>query len=483
MYFFAHMGVNRKFRACLAGAVLSLSLAITLPAGEVLAQAGSEQDSSSREYLELELRSGEIFQLDTPAAAVFVADPAIADVQAHSPSMFYAFAKQTGKTTIYAVDADETIVFQKDIIVTHPVGRLNDILRDTIGPSAVKATSIDTGLVLTGIVKSAEAARDAEEIAQRFLGDAEIVLNRIDIQSPNQVNLRVRVAEISRDADKILGVNWDAALSTGDSFFSFLSGRNFLSNNRSNFTRFVDQSGAAGGLLGGFANDSFALDGMIDALEREGLVAVLAEPNLTALSGETASFLAGGEFPVPVGRDDNEVEIQFKEFGVRLSFTPTVLSSNRISLKVKPEVSDLDFANAIELVGTLIPALRTRRAETTVELGTGQSFAIGGLISNSTQNNVEKLPGLGDVPILGPLFRSTSFQRSESELVIIVTPYLVRPVRAAQLADPTENYRAPTDLERILDGRIARPSIKEGIKPPKLSEGGRLIGPAGFLID
>ena len=184
----------------------------------------------------------------------------------------------------------------------------------------------------------------------------------------------------------------------------------------------------------------------------------------------------------PMGRDDNEVEIQFKEFGVRLAFTPTVLSSNRISLRVSPEVSDLDFANAIELVDTLIPALRSRRAETTVELGSGQSFAIGGLISNSTQNNIDKLPGLGDLPVLGALFRSTSFQRSESELVIIVTPYLVQPVRANELTDPTERYRAPSDLTRILDARLAKRSIAPGYRAPVIS-GGRLVGPAGFLID
>ncbi|MEZ5825639.1 MAG: hypothetical protein R3C97_13140 [Geminicoccaceae bacterium] len=265
--------------------------------------------------------------------------------------------------------------------------------------------------------------------------------------------------------------------------FNLLTGRSFLTNNRNTFIRNSDQAGEAGTFLGGYASDDLAIDGIIDALEREGLVAVLAEPNLTALSGETASFLAGGEFPVPVGRDKDEIQIEFKEFGVRLAFTPTVLGNDRISLKVKPEVSDLDFANAIELVGTLIPALRTRRAETTVELGSGQSFAIGGLISNSTQNNLQKFPGLGDLPVLGPLFRSTSFQRSESELVIIVTPYLVRPVRDNELRDPTEQYRAASDLQRIIEGRLTKPSVAPGATAPGISAGGRLIGPAGFLLD
>ena len=458
---------------------LHLIAALLIFAGSPLQVTAQQSD----EPMLLELRAGTLVRLDAPAAAVFVADPEVADVQAHSPTLFYTFGKKTGATTIYAVDADETVLLERQVIVTHPMARINRILTDGLAGEDIEAHSIDTGLVLTGSVSDPVISRDAEDIARRFLGENEIVINKLRIRSPTQVNLRVRVAEVSRDADKIFGVNWDAALSTGDSFFNFISGRGFLSGNRSTFSRFVDQSGAAGGVLGGFANDTLAVDGMLDALEREGLVAVLAEPNLTALSGETASFLAGGEFPVPVGRDEDEIQIQFKEFGVRLAFTPTVLSSDRISLKVRPEVSDLDFSNAIELVDTLIPALKTRRAETTVELGSGQSFAIGGLISNTTQNNVEKFPGLGDLPVLGTLFRSTNFQRSESELVIIVTPYLVRPVREAQLSDPTEDYRAPNDVERIVEGRLAKATLGSGRRPAILARGNRLIGPAGFMLD
>ena len=227
------------------------------------------------------------------------------------------------------------------------------------------------------------------------------------------------------------------------------------------------------------------MNGIIDALEREGLVNVLAEPNLTALSGETASFLAGGEFPVPVGQDDdNSIEIQFKQFGVSLAFTPTVLSAGRISMRVRPEVSDLSDKGAIKLDDLVIPALSTRRAETTVELGSGQSFAIGGLISNSTRNNLDKVPGLGDLPVLGTLFRSTRFQRSESELVIIVTPYLVAPVGGAQLATPARRPRgserpgAPDRGSARAHARCARAS------EPALAAGRRrLVGPAGFMLD
>ena len=209
-------------------------------------------------------------------------------------------------------------------------------------------------------------------------------------------------------------------------------------------------------MTGSYNNGDVSINGIVDALEREGLVNVLAEPNLTALSGETASFLAGGEFPVPVGQDDNNnIEIQFKQFGVSLAFTPTVLSAGRISLRVRPEVSDLSDKGAIKLNDLVIPALSTRRAETTVELGSGQSFAIGGLISNTTRNNLDKVPGLGDLPVLGTLFRSTNFRRSESELVIIVTPYLVAPVGSGQLATPRDALEDP-ERPRATDRRPDR---------------------------
>ncbi|MCW5700215.1 MAG: hypothetical protein KIT00_10280, partial [Rhodospirillales bacterium] len=225
----------------------------------------------------------------------------------------------------------------------------------------------------------------------------------------------------------------------------------------------------------------------IDALEDEGLVSILAEPNLTAISGETASFLAGGEFPIMVPQGTNKITIEFKKFGVSLEFTPTILDSGRISLHVRPEVSSLsnDGAISVPIAGgqLQVPALKVRRAETTVELGSGQSFAIAGLLENSIAHNLHKFPGLGDVPVLGALFRSDDFQRDESELVIIVTPYVVRPVANAALALPTDGYIAPNDVQRLMYGKTERHNPTAGHKSVVVPGGGRLIGGPGFILN
>ncbi|HYH37531.1 MAG TPA: type II and III secretion system protein family protein, partial [Azospirillum sp.] len=221
------------------------------------------------------------------------------------------------------------------------------------------------------------------------------------------------------------------------------------------------------------------VNGLIDALARDGLITVLAEPNLVATSGETASFLAGGEFPVPVPQERDRVTLEFKQFGVSLAFTPTVLSGERISMRVRPEVSELDYSNAIVLNTFRIPALRSRRAETTVELGSGQSFAIAGMMQNGLDESVDKFPFVGDVPVLGALFRSSRFQRNETELVIIVTPYIVRPANnPAQLAAPTDGISPTRFIDRVLFGKLTRPG--PGTPPPARPS---LAGPAGFIVE
>jgi pilus assembly protein CpaC len=431
----------------------------------------------------LEVRKGQLIRSPRPAAAVFVADPEVADVQAHSPTLVYVFGRRSGTTTLFAVDGNEDVLLQREIVVEHHLSALQDVLREVAPEARIEVRSVDGGIILDGAVRDPVKAQELREIAGRYLGENETLINRVSVAAPTQVNLRVRVAEVSREVTKLFGINWEAIFTPGNFLFGLATGRPFTTNGGFPFIRGMDPGGSLNSFFGSYTSGDVSVNGILDALEREGLVNVLAEPNLTALSGETASFLAGGEFPVPVGQDDDEITIEFKQFGVSLAFTPTVLSANRISLRVRPEVSDLSDKGAIKLGDLVIPALATRRAETTVELGSGQSFAIGGLISNSTRNNLDKVPGLGDVPVLGTLFRSTSFRRSESELVIIVTPYLVAPVASAQLATPRDGLEDPSDLERLIQGKLARTFHRPGQEPRPAAGRHRLVGPAGFMLD
>jgi pilus assembly protein CpaC len=464
--------------------------ALALVAGLLLADASLAQG-----MLELEVRKGEMVRLPAPAVAVFVADPDVADVQVRSPTLVYVLGRQAGETTIYAVDEADRTILDRAVRVRHNLPRLTETIRRIAPDAQLRAESVQGAIVLEGTVGSAAEAADIAEIASRFLGENEVLLNRLAVTAPTQVNLRVRIAEVSRATTKELGINWEAVFNPGTFIFGIATGRSALFNfftapdgsivpipgvtGSGNVLRSTTRADA---VFGQYNRGRFNLNAVIDALEEEGLVTILAEPNLTALSGETASFLAGGEFPIPVGQRNNEITIEFKQFGVSLAFTPTVLSEDRISLRVRPEVSELTENGAIRLEAITIPAIAARRAETTVELASGQSFAIAGLLQNNVSNNLQKLPGLGDLPILGALFRSQRFQRNESELVIIVTPYTVRPVSAPALAAPTDGYVAPSDVERIILGRLHHPQERPG-RGAFSVEGRRLIGPAGFIMD
>jgi pilus assembly protein CpaC len=325
--------------------------------------------------------------------------------------------------------------------------------------SNITVTTVGQVAVINGTVASPDDAAQAETLVSSVLnpgikpGDALniVPLNRLRTATPLQVTLKVRIAEVSRNLLKSIGVNLFSKDAT--SGFKFGIGQGVNAAGGSPFS----VNPIAGGTTLGAAGKLFGLDlsGALDLAETDGLVTTLAEPNLTALSGETASFLAGGEFPIPVTQgsgNGSAVTIEYKQFGVSLAFTPIVLADGRISMRVRPEVSELSDAGAVKLGGFTVPALTTRRAETTVELGSGQSFMLAGLMKNSNNNSIDKAPLLGDLPIIGALFRSTKFQRQETELVIIVTPYLVRPVNG-QMAMPTNGYRAPSDAQQFLEGQ------------------------------
>ncbi|HEU5482901.1 MAG TPA: type II and III secretion system protein family protein, partial [Sphingomicrobium sp.] len=308
---------------------------------------------------------------------------------------------------------------------------------------------------LTGTVASPEDVEEAQRLVQAYVGEGTEVISRLKTAVPLQVTLRVKIAEVSRSLLKSIGVN--LLTETGGKFsIGIAQGQGiFLPPPESDDPNIVPKilRSPVGSTLSGVGR-LFGMDIMssLDLAEADGLVTTLAEPNLTALSGETASFLAGGEFPIPVSQSLGAVAIEYKQYGVALAFTPIVLADGRISMRVRPEVSELSSEGSIRLNGFEVPALTTRRAETTVELGSGQSFMLAGLLRNTNTNSIDKAPFLGDLPILGALFRSTSFRRQETELVIIVTPYLVRPT-SGRLALPTDGYRAPTDAQRVILGQ------------------------------
>ena len=414
------------------GAILLATLGALPPlAGRALAQATAISPGS--EQLTVEVNEGQLIKLGRSATSVFIANADIADVSVKSPRLLYLFGKRPGETTLYALDAQDNVIANTRILVTHNISRLNNALSQLLESGGVTATSLDGGIVLSGAVPTAAESENVRRLATRFISKGEDIINRMVVTQPNQVNLRVRMAEVSKSVTDQFGFSWDAIYDTSDLFFRITTGTLFLEPGIFHEDGALTANGTA-------HQGNVDLNGLIDALAADGLATLLAEPNLTALSGETASFLAGGEFPVPIP-DDDGITIEFKKFGVSLAFTPTILSSNRISLRVRPEVSELT-ESSVTIESIEIPGLRVRRAETTVELASGQSFAIAGLRLDSRIHNNNDIPGLGNIPLFGALFQQNQLRTEETELLIVVTPYIVKPTRD-QPPLPTDPYMAP----------------------------------------
>lgn len=374
-----------------------------------------------------------LLPLGRPPAKLFIADPAIATANASGNTLFVT-GRAAGETSWVASDAQGRIIDTGAIRVRYDEAALGAGLAAVLPGSTITVSTTRDVLVLSGNVASAAEGDDAMRLAARFVpgGEPRQLLNRLAIAAPMQINLQVRVAEVSRQVIKALGFNWQALASFGNASIGLATGNPVLAAGQ-----FITRENGVDNLFASFRNGSLDLNTLIDALEDETLVTVLAEPSLTALSGVPASFLAGGEYPIPVPQGLGVTTIEYKKFGVSLAFVATVGPGGRITLNVRPEVSQLTFSGGLQFNGTIVPALTTRRAETTVELGSGQGFAIAGLLQRSADNDVRKFPLLGDIPVLGALFRSKRFNDRETELVITVTPYLVRPVAHAALAIPT----------------------------------------------
>jgi pilus assembly protein CpaC len=459
------ISIRCRARLGTALAALALSLgAVAVATPAVAAQpAGSYRPTTQ---VLLSVGEGQMIRLPRNVADVWTSNPGVADVYVANPKQISLFGKESGEATVIATAADGSVVYGAKVRVSPNVTSVDEMIKAAMPDANIKVTTVGQMAVINGTVASPEDSAQAEALVRSLLNPGidtsqpgamlKIVpVNRLKTATPLQVMLKVKIAEVNRSMLKQFGVNLLASDPTSGFQFGLAQGQGIFLPPAGSSSPQAGQviRNAIGTTLSG-SGTLFGLDliASLDIAAKDGLVAVLAEPNLTALSGETASFLAGGEFPIPVSQSLGAVTIEYRQYGVGLAFTPIVLADGRISMRVRPEVSELSNEGAVRLNDFLVPALTTRRAETTVELGSGQSFMIAGLLRNTNTNDINKAPFLGDLPILGALFRSTSFRRSETELVIIVTPYLVRPV-SGQLAAPTQGYRAPTDAQSFYEGQ------------------------------
>jgi pilus assembly protein CpaC len=435
--------------------------------------------------LSLSVGRGQLINLPAPIADVFVANENVADVQVRSATQIYVFAKAVGESSVFATSKSGNVVYSTNVRAGKNVNSIDQMLKLAMPEALVTATTMNDLILLTGTVAGPEDSAEAVELVQSIVGENVKVISRLKTATPLQVNLQVKIAEVSRSLIKDIGVNLQTLDTTGGFQFGVVQGRPGAITSDPNTRALTGFTGrTATTTLGGFGKFlGLSVGSALDLAETEGLVTTLAQPNLTALSGETASFLAGGEFPIPISQDLGTISIQYRQFGVSLAFTPTVLADGRISMRVRPEVSELSTEGAVRLNGFDVPALTIRRAETTVELGSGQAFMIGGLMRNTQNNSIDRAPGIGNVPILGALFRSTRYRKSETELVIIVTPYLVKPVTAGSIALPTDGFKAASDLERVLLGRT-QSGQSGGERPkPTMAPPATVVGPTVGELD
>ena len=430
-------------------------------------------ETHTPQKLRLVLGESLVINSPVPLTRLSLATSEIADAVVLSPRQFYLTAKAVGGTHLTLWDEKDRVISVFDVEVTPNVTRLKEKLQEILPGENIQVTGTHDTVTLYGQVSSPVRLSQALTIAGAFMPEKpEKIINLLQVAGVQQVMLEVRVAEMSRSLNRRLGFNF-AALSSGVAFgLSFLNGLTALG-----------ESGLAGdtvvspaiNAITRFQAGNVTVTAFIDALKDNGLVKILAEPTLVTLSGQEARFLAGGEFPIPVAQRLDAITVEFKTFGIGLVFTPTVLSDSKISMRVAPEVSNLDFANAVNFAGFVIPALTTRRASTVIELADGQSFAIAGLLSENVRENISKFPLLGDVPILGALFRSSQYQKSETELIIIVTPHLVKPLDLARQTLPTDQFVEPSDFEFYLLGKLEGQGAAGRRK-------GKLDGKFGYIV-
>lgn len=443
---------------------------------------------------------------------VIVSNPEMVDTVVQSSNRVYLIGKKVGQSNAFFFDANGEQIATFEISVEHDTAVLDALFKRLIPGSNIKAEMLNETVILTGSVRNPSDSNRASDIASRFIVTPVAeqdsrhkgkVINMLQVEAEEQVMLKVTVAEVERSVLKQFGINLGVELNAGNIATGILSANNFPLTTVAGLGGAMQagsqtaapmgqgctlvapniQSGTIGhsGNYGYWNTPHHCVSYGLKALERNGLIKTLAEPNLTAISGETAKFLAGGEFPIPVSVNSGQIGISFKEFGVGVSFTPVVLSEGRINLKIETEVSELSNAISVQLAGIAIQGLKKRQAKSTVELPSGGTLAMAGLISDDTRKNIDGFPGLKDVPVLGTLFRSQDFIKRETELVILVTPYTVRPTATQQYARPTDGLAPASDLKTNLLGHMNR---IYGRNAPLAVEGGSVKdGNVGFIVD
>ena len=419
----------------------------------------------------LGLNKAAVVELPVSARDVLVSDPAIVDAVVRTPKRIYLIGLKVGQTNAFFFNKAGKQIVNLEIRVERDLSALRTSLHQYFPEARIDVEAMNDHVVLSGNVANAAEADKVRDIAARYVGSADNVLNMLSIEGKQQVMLKVTVAEMQRSVIKQLGVDLTTAGSLGNLALNLATSNPFSVQGAS-------LGGATAGAAGTVGNTS--LFASLKALEEDGLVRTLAEPTLTAISGEGAKFLAGGEFPVPTAKDqDGNITVTYKPFGVGLAFTPVVLSEGRISLKISTEVSELTTQGQVVQNGITIPALKVRRAETTLEMPSGGSLVMAGLLSDSTKQNIDGVPGAKDLPVLGQLFRSRDYQKNETELVIVVTPYVVDPVSRKQIALPTDGYAPASDMDTILMGRLNATYGNKNAAPTDK----QLKGPVGFVVD
>lgn len=431
----------------------------------------------------INLPRGTSFAVDLPADArdVIVSNPQVAEAMLHSPRRITVIGIAPGETDAVFLDGAGRTILALRVRVDAGVSALQDTLTRLVPGGRVQAEAINDSVILTGSVDSPAQSDQAQRIARAFVSAPEKVLNMISVAGSDQVTIKARVIEVQRSAVKQLGLDVNAVLNSVGDGLSFAQSATFG----------VSGSQLGGGVLGytDVSGDGNRLTTNLRAFERAGLLRTLAEPNVTAVNGESGEFLAGGEFPVPVSQSNDDsgttVGIEFKPYGVRLAFRPIVLSEGRISLQLSTEVSELSNDGAFTLNPTantalVIPALSVRRASSTVELPSGGSLMIAGLLREETRQNIDKLPALGDVPVLGALFRSRDYTSGQTELVIIIEAYVVSPTSPGRMQTPADGLQIANDAQTLLFGQLSQ---RYGSPAPAAAPGAGWQGPVGYVIE